>query len=137
MGLSRSWWPGRTRARGCRSAVGWGSVTPASGGWHRAESAICAPATFMARTARWSVPVSTRPRARSKSNSDPANEEHMPSLIESPLTRLTPEQIEQIGREFDAIHDQVKAELGDRDRVYIMSMIEMHRRLVVLARVLL
>jgi fatty acid desaturase len=61
----------------------------------------------------------------------------MPSLIESPLTRLTPEQIEQIGHEFDAIHDQVKAELGDRDRVYITSMIEMQRRLVVLARVLL
>src|SRR3984893_7021133 len=61
----------------------------------------------------------------------------MPSLIESPLTRLTPEQIGQIGQEFDAIHDQVKAELGDRDRVYITSMIEMHRRLVVLARVLL
>jgi NADPH-dependent stearoyl-CoA 9-desaturase len=59
----------------------------------------------------------------------------MPSLIESPLTRLTPEQIEELGREFDAIHDQVKAELGDRDRAYITSMIEMHRRLVVLARV--
>ena len=61
----------------------------------------------------------------------------MPSLIESPLSRLTPEQIEQIGREFDVIHDEVKAELGDRDRLYITSMIEMHRRLVVLARVLL
>ncbi len=61
----------------------------------------------------------------------------MPSLIESPLTRLTPAQIEQLGREFDAIHDQVRAELGDRDRAYITSMIEMHRRLVVLARVLL
>jgi fatty acid desaturase len=61
----------------------------------------------------------------------------MPSLIESPLTRLTPAQIEQLGHEFDAIHDQVKAELGDRDRVYITSMIEMQRRLVVLARVLL
>jgi len=61
----------------------------------------------------------------------------MPSLIESPLTRLTPEQLEQIGRELDAIHDEVKADLGDRDRVYITSMIEMHRRLVVLARVLL
>jgi linoleoyl-CoA desaturase len=61
----------------------------------------------------------------------------MPSLIESPLTRLTPEQIEQLGREFDAIHDEVKAELGDRDRAYITSMIEMHRRLVVLARVIL
>src|SRR5258708_37707507 len=61
----------------------------------------------------------------------------MPSLIESPLTRLTSEHIERLGREFDAIHDQVKAELGDRDRAYITSMIEMHRRLVVLARMLL
>jgi linoleoyl-CoA desaturase len=61
----------------------------------------------------------------------------MATLIESPLTRLTPEQIVQIGREFDAIHDEVEAELGDRDRRYITSMIEMHRRLVVLARVFL
>ena len=61
----------------------------------------------------------------------------MTTVIKSPLTRLTPAQIEHIGREFDAIHDEVKAELGERDRVYITSMIEMHRRLVVLARVLL
>jgi fatty acid desaturase len=61
----------------------------------------------------------------------------MASLMESPLTRLTPDQLEQLGRELDAIHDEVKAELGDRDRRYIVSMIEMHRRLVVLARILL
>jgi fatty acid desaturase len=61
----------------------------------------------------------------------------MSTLIESPLTRLTLEQIEELGREFDAIHDDVKAELGERDRKYITSMIEMHRRMVVLARVLL
>jgi len=61
----------------------------------------------------------------------------MPNLIESPLTRLTPEQIEKLGQEFDAIHDDVKAELGERDRKYITSMIEMHRRMVVAARVLL
>jgi len=61
----------------------------------------------------------------------------MPSLIESPLTRLTPDQLDQLAREFDAIHDEVKAELGDRDRRYIVSMIEMHRRLVVLGRILL
>ncbi len=61
----------------------------------------------------------------------------MASLIESPLTRLTPEQLDQIGREFDAIHDEVRAELGDRDRRYIVSMIEMHRRLVVLSRLVL
>jgi fatty acid desaturase len=61
----------------------------------------------------------------------------MPNLIESPLTRLTPEQLDQLGRELDAIHDEVKAELGDRDRRYIVSMIEMHRRMVVLSRILL
>ncbi len=61
----------------------------------------------------------------------------MPSLTESPLGQLSPEQIEQIGKEFDAIHDEVKAELGARDRRYITSMIAMHRRMVVAARVLL
>ena len=59
------------------------------------------------------------------------------NLIESPLSRLSDEQIEAIGKEFDAIHDEVFAELGDRDRRYIVSMIEMHRRLVVTGRVLL
>src|SRR4051795_7858562 len=61
----------------------------------------------------------------------------METMIESPLARLTPEQIDELGREFDAIHDEVFAELGDRDRRYITSMIEMHRRLVVMGRVLL
>ncbi|MGZ6790811.1 MAG: fatty acid desaturase family protein, partial [Mycobacteriaceae bacterium] len=61
----------------------------------------------------------------------------MPTLIESPLTRLSHEQIDELGREFDAIHDEVRAELGERDRKYITSMIEMHRRMVVVARVLL
>jgi linoleoyl-CoA desaturase len=55
----------------------------------------------------------------------------------SPLSRLTPEQIEALGREFDAIRDRVRADLGERDRRYIESMIEMHRRLGVLARALL
>jgi fatty acid desaturase len=59
------------------------------------------------------------------------------SVIESPLTRLTPEQIEELGNELAAIHDEVFSELGDRDRRYIVSMIEMHRRLVVLSRVIL
>ena len=59
----------------------------------------------------------------------------MATMIESPLARLTDEQIEELGKEFDAIHDEVFDELGDRDRRYITSMIEMHRRLVVLSRV--
>jgi fatty acid desaturase len=61
----------------------------------------------------------------------------MPTMIESPLSRLSDEQIAELGREFDAIHDEIFAELGDRDRRYITSMIEMHRRLVVAGRIVL
>jgi NADPH-dependent stearoyl-CoA 9-desaturase len=53
---------------------------------------------------------------------------------ESPLARLTPEQIDALGREFDAIHDEVYAELGERDARYIRSTIALHRRLVLAAR---
>jgi NADPH-dependent stearoyl-CoA 9-desaturase len=55
--------------------------------------------------------------------------------IESPLARLSDEQIEELGREFDAIHDEIFNDLGERDSIYIKSMIEMHRRLVVASRV--
>jgi NADPH-dependent stearoyl-CoA 9-desaturase len=60
-----------------------------------------------------------------------------PPQIESPLSRLSPEEIDALAVEFDAIRDRVKAELGERDRRYIESMIEMHRRLGTIARVLL
>ncbi|HET8813818.1 MAG TPA: fatty acid desaturase [Solirubrobacterales bacterium] len=56
---------------------------------------------------------------------------------ESPLAHLSEQQLEELAREFDAIRDRVMAELGDRDRRYIESMIEMQRRLAVLGRVLL
>jgi fatty acid desaturase len=59
------------------------------------------------------------------------------SMIESPLAHLSEEQLEELAREFDAIHDEVYAELGNRDRRYIQSMIEMHRRLAVMGRVFL
>jgi linoleoyl-CoA desaturase len=59
------------------------------------------------------------------------------TMIESPLAHLTDAQIDDLAREFDAIHERVAGELGDRDRRYITSMIEMHRRLAVLGRVLL
>src|SRR5689334_23577363 len=57
--------------------------------------------------------------------------------MESPLAHLSEEQLDELGREFDAIRDRVMAELGDRDRRYIESMIEMQRRLAVLGRLLL
>jgi linoleoyl-CoA desaturase len=53
---------------------------------------------------------------------------------ENPLHRLTPEQIEEIGRELDELHEQVKADLGDRDARYIRSMIALQRRLALIGR---
>ena len=64
----------------------------------------------------------------------PPTAEHAVEEPESPLARLTPEQIEQLGREFDAIHDEVYADLGDRDARYIRSTIKLHRQLVLAAR---
>jgi fatty acid desaturase len=56
---------------------------------------------------------------------------------ESPLARLTPEQLEQLGREFDAIHDEVFSELGETDAKYIRNTIKLHRYLVLGARAML
>jgi NADPH-dependent stearoyl-CoA 9-desaturase len=53
---------------------------------------------------------------------------------DNPLHRLTPEQIEEIGREFDELHEQGKADLGDRDARYIRSIIALQRRLALLGR---
>jgi NADPH-dependent stearoyl-CoA 9-desaturase len=55
----------------------------------------------------------------------------------SPLSHLSHEQLNELGREFDAIKDRVFADLGTRDRRYIESMIAMQRRLAVMGRVLL
>ncbi len=56
---------------------------------------------------------------------------------ENPLTRLTPDQLDALAREFDAIHEEVRADLGERDARYIRSVIAAHRRLVTGARLLL
>jgi NADPH-dependent stearoyl-CoA 9-desaturase len=58
-------------------------------------------------------------------------------MIESPLARFSEEELEQLAAEFDKIHDEVFDDLGDRDRRYITSMIALHRRLLVLSRVIL
>jgi fatty acid desaturase len=57
--------------------------------------------------------------------------------VASPLARLSDEQIERIGREFDAIHDEVFADLGEGDARYIRNVIKLHRGLVLAARALL
>src|SRR5581483_3176907 len=53
---------------------------------------------------------------------------------ENPMHRLTSEQIEEIGREFDQLHEEVKASLGERDARYIRSIIAMQRRLALIGR---
>jgi linoleoyl-CoA desaturase len=59
------------------------------------------------------------------------------AMIESPLARLTEEEIEEIGREFDAIHEEVFNSLGDRDATYIRTVIALHRQLALLSRAIL
>jgi fatty acid desaturase len=56
---------------------------------------------------------------------------------ESPLARLSAAQIERLGKELDAIHDEVYADLGERDSRYIRSTIKLHRQLVIAARAML
>ena len=59
------------------------------------------------------------------------------SMIESPLARMSSEEIEQIGREFDAIHEEVFNSLGDKDAEYIRSVIALQRQLALLSRAIL
>jgi NADPH-dependent stearoyl-CoA 9-desaturase len=52
----------------------------------------------------------------------------------NPLQRLTEEQIDAIGEELDALHEEVRADLGERDAAYIRGIIALHRRLGLLGR---
>jgi NADPH-dependent stearoyl-CoA 9-desaturase len=59
---------------------------------------------------------------------------HDANGVENPLAKLTDEQLEAIGREFDELHAEVKADLGERDARYIRGVIALQRRLALLAR---
>lgn len=61
----------------------------------------------------------------------------MTTIVESPLARLTEQELEKLAKELDAIHDEIFAELGDRDRNYIKAVISVQRQIVVAGRVLL
>ncbi|MEV3903828.1 acyl-CoA desaturase [Mycobacterium sp. NPDC050551] len=61
----------------------------------------------------------------------------MTTTIESPLTRLSEQDLEKLAKELDAIHDEIFAELGDRDRHYIKTVVSVQRQIVVAGRVLL
>ncbi|QCB50410.1 acyl-CoA desaturase [Rhodococcus sp. PAMC28707] len=55
----------------------------------------------------------------------------------NPLAHLSEETIAELAKEFDAIHDEVYASLGAKDRKYITSVIAAQRQLLVAGRVLL
>ncbi|MBF6246541.1 acyl-CoA desaturase, partial [Nocardia elegans] len=40
---------------------------------------------------------------------------------------LTPDQVEELGRELDALRARIVADLGERDREYIYSIIKAQR----------
>ena len=52
----------------------------------------------------------------------------------NPLAALTDEQLAEIGREFDQLHGEVRADLGDRDARYIRGIIALQRRLALIGR---
>src|SRR3954466_8012640 len=135
------------RGSASTTAAAWASASPASASSAPAPCATCATASCGATRARRSASASVRPRATSSSicernfergrSMTSGIDEKVPTSIESPLARLSDEQIEQLGEEFQKIHDEVFDDLGDRDRRYIVAIIEMHRRMLVAARAVL
>ncbi|MBB3036702.1 fatty acid desaturase family protein [Hoyosella altamirensis] len=55
----------------------------------------------------------------------------------SPFAHLTEDQILELEKEFDRIHEEVYNDLGERDRRYIKTVISAQRQLAVAGRVLL
>ena len=61
----------------------------------------------------------------------------MTATLESPFAHLGEQEREKLAKELDAIHDEVFADLGERDRHYIKTVISVQRQIVVAGRVLL
>ena len=47
----------------------------------------------------------------------------------NPIAHLTPEDVEQIGRELDAIRAEVVAQHGESDAAYIRKVVDVQRKL--------
>ncbi|MDT5017314.1 MAG: NADPH-dependent stearoyl-CoA 9-desaturase [Mycobacterium sp.] len=61
----------------------------------------------------------------------------MPYDENNPLFTLSKDQLDEIGKEFDKLHEEIKGDLGEVDARYIRSMIQLQRRLVALSRIVL
>lgn len=86
--------------------------------------------TITESTPHWNSRLSvTRP--------DHARDFPKPSGRPDPLSHLTPEQIEYIGKELDKIHDDVMSSLGGKDAAYIRRVIRVQRSLEFGSRVVL
>lgn len=51
-----------------------------------------------------------------------------------PTAHLTAEQIDELGRELDAIRDEVIADRGEKDAAYIRKVISVQRKLELASR---
>jgi linoleoyl-CoA desaturase len=56
---------------------------------------------------------------------------------DNPLYKLSEEQLEELGKKFDTLHDEVFNDLGEVDARYIRNMITLERRLVAMSRAVL
>jgi NADPH-dependent stearoyl-CoA 9-desaturase len=56
---------------------------------------------------------------------------------DSQVAHLTPDDIDEIGRELDALRDRVSSSLGERDAAYIRRVISAHRKIELGSRALL
>src|SRR5437660_12159535 len=96
-----------------------------------------AQTALAARAAETPAAASPREAAAAARRPFAARRREPLALGESPLARLSAQEIEQLGREFDVIHEQVSADLGERDARYIRGVIKLHAHPVLAARVLL
>jgi NADPH-dependent stearoyl-CoA 9-desaturase len=53
---------------------------------------------------------------------------------DNPLYKLSDDQLEELGKELDALHDEVFNDLGETDARYIRNMIKLQRRLAPMSR---
>ena len=144
---------GESAGGSCRTAAAWASATAASGACAPAACATCAqgactvnrrPASHLHQRARGrdrdrALEPAQRPirgamcqhparRPPKASRRPPSGRPRSSAPSErrraaDPLAHLSAEQLDQLGREFDAIHAEVFAELGERDARYIRGQI--------------
>lgn len=55
----------------------------------------------------------------------------------NPITHLSPEQVDDLGRELDDLRSRTVADLGERDRQYLQNVVRAQRGLEVAGRALL